>query len=323
MQTLNWRGLRLIIQSHNVQLAPHQLELRQCRRDDCEPGPPVLMLAGFLGTVDSFFPHKGEEGGLAPFLASLGYDVYIAELRGRGKSWPATGAQSDWGLHEAIVEDIPAHLQTVDKLRPGEAQFWLGEGLGGVLLTAAYARLEALSAPLLGLVHLGAARRRRLDSPAKRWRYRVWASALGASRLLRGYAALPGGDPARRETRTTLVQWKEWLSRENWLDPLDDFDYYEALQHKELPASLYLANRPAALWGNIDDCRRWVDELGPHDARLLTVGKAQGNRRNYSQAELLQHPTACEDHYLQLQAWLEEQARAPLRTPLAVAASAQ
>lgn len=317
MQSLNWRGTRLIVQPHNVQVGSNQLELRQCFRDGKETGPPLLMLAGFLNTSDVFLPHQNN-GGLAPFLASLGYDVYLAELRGRGNGWPAVGPRADWGLHQAICEDIPAHLETIEKLRPGEAQFWLGEGLGGVLLTAAYARLDALSAPLMGLVHLGAARRCRIDSWTKALHHRSWFLGTGLTRLFRGYAAFPFGEASRRETRASLANWQEWQCSDEWLDPVDGFDYREALRRKELPPSLYIANRRSVLWGNIGDCRRWVEELGPHDARLVTVGKSEGNQRNYSHSDLLQHPAACSDHYLQLQAWLEEQtpgavSPAPLR----------
>lgn len=303
MKMISWRGIRLHIQSHNVQVGSQQLELRRCYRNS--GGPPVLMVAGFLNTIDVFLPRKGE-GGLAPFLASLGYDVYLAELRGRGSSWPAISGSADWGLHEAICEDIPAHLQMIQKLRPGEAQYWLGEGLGSLLLAASFARLSELPVPVLGMIHIAAFRRFSLESKRQSGPYRSWSLLASLASLFCGHVTLPLSDPRRRETRRTLAAWKHWHNSEEWLDPRDGFDYGQALRSLQLPPSLYVANRESALWGSAADCRQWVKELGPHDGRLVTVSKQGGNQRNYSHMGLLRHPGACDDHFVQLQAWLEE-----------------
>ena len=52
-----------------------------------------------------FYTEKGK--GLGCYLAEQGFDVYVLDLRGRGKSTPLINAESDYGQHEAITHDIP------------------------------------------------------------------------------------------------------------------------------------------------------------------------------------------------------------------------
>lgn len=308
MQNITWKGTRLRVQTYNVMVGSSQMELRRCYRD--ANATPILMLPGFLEDAGVFFPPPtggiNSEAGLAPFLASQGYDVFIAELRGKGNGWPAINRNSRWGLHEAISEDIPAHLAMIDRLRPGAPQIWLGHGLSSLLLTAVYARNPILTVPVLGMVHIAAARRVSLDCRAKRMAYRLWATSAATSQIFSGYVSRAFTKNAARETSASLKQWKLWQHSAKWLDPVDDFDYSAALQQHHLPASFYIANHPQSLWGNAQDCRRWIDELGSHDARLMMISKSGGNLRNYSDRDLLQHPGSCEDHFQQMSDWLNE-----------------
>ena len=306
MHNITWSGIRLRTQSYNVLVGEHQLELKRCYRD--VSGIPVLMVAGFLENSQVFLP-SNTQAGLAPYLASLGYDVYLAEMRGKGNSWPNISRRSNWGIHEAVTEDIPAHLSMLEKLRPGVGQFWIGQGMGGLLLSCSYARIQQLQAPVMGIAHFAAARACCLSSWRQTVNYQLWLTGAVLGNVLNGYVGNPFAYPARRETRHTWNVWKRWHRGEEWLDPVDKFNYREALQHKALPPSLYFANHEKDLWGNINDCRAWVHELGPHDGRLVTISKPGGNSRNYSSRNILRHPAGCEDHYLQLQSWLAEQAQ--------------
>lgn len=305
MHTISWRGTRINIKSQTVQVASHQLELRRCFREGKEPlGPPIVAVAGFLETIDLFFAAKGE-GGLVPFLAALGYDVYLLELRGRGRSWPTTGKESDWGFEQNIEEDLPAHLQAIARLRPGEPQFWLGQGTGSLLLHSLYERRPKGSPRVLGMIHFAANRALTLDSRRKSLAYRHWWFSMRTMALFLGYVGRPFSDPPHRETRQSLLTLRQW---EQETMPV---------QNGDLPPSLYFASEQAPLWGNPGDCRRWIHSLGPHDARLMAVGKQGGNRRNYSHRELLQHPDACDDHFLQIQQWLDERVVAVKSKPAA------
>lgn len=336
MQTMTWDGVQLQVHSYNVQVGTSQLDLRRCFATDFASndqskkdavaaekwvvkGTPILLLSGFLDNSDIFLPHAPSlqnKRGLAPFLASKGYDVFLADLRGKGNSWPRTNRRADWGLHEAICEDLPAHLAMIEKLRPAAPQFWIGQDLGSLLLLATYSRFfseningQSLSAPVLGMAHFSASRRRVEDNWLRKQKYHSWNMYCAFSRLMAGYVGFPFGRGSKRsgrETKSAFQTWQQWQVTEQWLDPVDGFDYRQALASSPIPSSLYFANDQQELWGAPTDCRALIRELGDHDGRMIIVSKKGGNDRNYSDTELLRHPASCEDHFVQLEQWLAE-----------------
>lgn len=124
-----------------------------------------------------------------------------------------------------------------------------------------------------------------------------------------------------RETRSSLDWLLDWQHADDWLDPVDGFDYAAALEALPPPPSLYLINERASLSGRVEDCRRWISEMGAHDARIVSVGRRGGNQRNYSHRELVQHPAAVDDHFLQIGDWLQE--RIPSFSPSSLASKAR
>ncbi|GAB1257945.1 alpha/beta hydrolase [Aurantivibrio plasticivorans] len=303
MQNITWNGTRLRVQSYNVQVGAHQLELRRCFRQ--ASGVPIFMVPGFLESTQLFLPSKGL-GGLAPYLANQGFDVYLAELRGKGASWPSASRAMTSGVHEAICEDIPAHLGMLEKLRPGEPQFWLGQGLGSLLLLGSYARIAQLMAPVAGMIHISPGRHCSLHGWRKALSYQAWSSLLKLQSLVLGYCKSPFSDPVKAETKATLDAIQKWHTAAEWLDPVDGFDYRQGLRDKLLPPSLYVANRKNALWGNVDDCRLLINELGEHDGRMIVISKQGGNLRDYTSTAMLKHPKSCIDHFEQIHTWVEE-----------------
>ncbi len=251
-------------QSYTVQVGEYQLALHRWYRRE---GTPVILLPDFMEDRRVFLP-QGNQASLATHLADRGHDVFILELRGKGTSWPQPSRHSHWSTHELVCEDIPAQLAMVERLRPKAPQYWLGRGFGGVLLAASYLRIESLAAPVLGLVHMGVARRLELLDfnralAYQRWQVRAWlAHAVGGqvnAFFSKAYAP---------ESGDCFHAWCHWHNSEEWQDPKDQFDYLWAAQNKSLPSSLYLA-RQKGLWGQVQDCRNWIQELGGHDARLL------------------------------------------------------
>lgn len=305
MTSFAWRNALLSKTTYRVQSGGHQLSLQRCYRN--EQGIPIFMVAGF-GQSNELFWGDGSDSGLAPYLADRGFDVYVAECRGKGASWPRVNRQSDWGLHHIITEDIPAHLAYLAKLRPGQAQFWLGHGLGSVMLSAAYARMDLLPTPLLGMIHFAAARRCQLEGLAKTLSYMFWQAHNNLLCVLLGRA---GFSDKRAESSRLSQELQGWASQPDWLDPLDGFDYRRALRRKGLPPSLYFSLDSSNLWGQIADTRLWLQELGHHDAQLVGVSRRGGSRHNYNQTSLLTHRSACEDQFLVLQNWLDRKQKGP------------
>lgn len=304
MSNFSWRSALLNQTSYTVKSGEHQLNLRRCYRH--KDGIPVLMVAGAQECGDIFWPNT-DEAGLAPFLADCGFDVFVADLRGKGISWPSVSRHSDWGLRALIEEDIPAHLAKIAKLRPSAPQFWIGHALGSLLLTACYARLDILPAPVVGMIHFAAARRCELSSLLKSINYARWQSKLNLASLLFGGSSLTLSNSDSRQVMSELQQWH---SSAEWVEQDDGFPYRERLQHKGMPPSIYYSLARNSLWGSVADTRLWMRELGDHDAQLLSLGQANGNSRNYDHRSLLTHRDACDDHFVHLYAWMQLAAKA-------------
>ncbi len=319
MQTLSWNQSHLTYEFHCVkgsgelQLGLHRLYRHSGSREKTESrqsvsGTPVLMLADFTEDTRSFFPNLEQSNsdtrlGLAPMLAAEGYDVFMLDLRGKGRSWPSHNREQAWGLHQAIMEDISLHLSAVARLRPACPQVWLGKGMGSVLLTCAYARLDVLPTTVLGMVHLAPGRRSMLNSLRKTLRDMTWrglqlgASAFGGRIDNAALGPAPEGAQLARE-------WRNWRMSTDWRDPADGFNFGLALANKTLPPSLYLCPRKNHAPGDLADCRHWLEELGAHDAIVLSIDKHSGNQHNYSARELLTHKDAINDHLQNLHHWL-------------------
>ena len=97
-----------------------QLHLRRLWTGDKGAGQPVLMFHGAAEDGHIFYSHSGL--GLACFLARNGCEVFVPDMRGKGKSWPAINQNSDFGFHEIVTEDIPALAATVKRLGGGREQ---------------------------------------------------------------------------------------------------------------------------------------------------------------------------------------------------------
>ena len=105
-----------------------------------------------LKTAVFFIPKKGK--GLACYLARQGFDVYVADLRGRGKSKPAIDKDADYGQTEAITQDLPAFIRYVFE-QTGQNMHLVAHSWGGVLLASTLARFAELRPKILSKVCFG------------------------------------------------------------------------------------------------------------------------------------------------------------------------
>jgi alpha-beta hydrolase superfamily lysophospholipase len=113
----------------------HKLHLRHIYNET--DGPPILMVHGAVENGKIFYTDNGN--GLGCFLAKKGFNVYVLDLRGRGKSTPLINADSDYGQYEAITHDIPLiinHIVDVTKQRV----HLISHSWGGVLVASVMTR---------------------------------------------------------------------------------------------------------------------------------------------------------------------------------------
>lgn len=84
-------------------------------------------------------------------LARAGYDVFVMDLRGHGKSRDF-GAPVAASVEEHVTEDVPAAVNEMADVRGEEGLFLVGHSLGGLL---AYASSPRLGRRVRGVVSLG------------------------------------------------------------------------------------------------------------------------------------------------------------------------
>ena len=84
---------------------------------------PVLLVHGTFSNRN-FFLGTGERG-LAHYLASRGFESWVAELRGHGRSG-AAGKGTAWRFEDWILRDAPALLRGVRDASGSESVAWIG-----------------------------------------------------------------------------------------------------------------------------------------------------------------------------------------------------
>jgi pimeloyl-ACP methyl ester carboxylesterase len=283
-----------------------QLHMRRLWTGEKGTGEPVLMIHGIAEDGHIFYSHSGL--GLACYLARNGCEVFVPDMRGKGKSWPSINQHSEFGFHEVVTEDIPALAATVSRLSGGREQTWITHSLGGVLVAAALARRGQEGFGVRQIAHFAARRLIRTTGFRRRLMVDLLWNRIGRVAVsFEGYlpaAALGLGTAA--ESRRCFLDAIEWSTREQWIDAEDGFDYGATLARGRWLRSLYFASATDRAFGSADDVRDFMHELGRHDGRMLVLGRAGGNLRDYSHTGMLLNPEAEADHFPQLLDWMRE-----------------
>ncbi|MEC7119468.1 MAG: alpha/beta fold hydrolase [Pseudomonadota bacterium] len=270
-------------------------------------GQPVFMLHGSVGSGNIFYSKSLK--GLAPFLAEQGFDVYVADLRGRGQSTPPVSARSNNSQYQAIVEEIPAFLAQIRELRGQDVQIHaVGHSWGGVLLLAYLARFadEKLgSMSFLGSKrHVSVINRDRLVGLDLMW-------GLLGSMYTRRYGYLPakklklGSDD---EAAEVYQQCRAWVyAKHTWIDPTDQFDYYAALTHAQnIAPTLYLAGKKDTFLGHPKDVRQLMRDVGQPQDEFRLLAMSQGYRKDYGHIDMCTAPEAVNDHFIEIADWISQ-----------------
>ena len=284
-----------------TEVGPHQLHMK--RYFSNPNGRAVWMIHGSIENGHIFYSKNGK--GLAPFLAIHGYDVFVADLRGRGKSTPPINSSSSWGLKENLEEDFPAYLNKIKEIKGERPIHWMAHSFGGVLQLAFLARYSS-PLPVASLTFFGTKRRIETFSLGKLLQVDVVWDSL--SRLLvKKYGYLPskqmrmGSD---NETKLSHRETNQWVKEKYWLDWRDGFDYGKALRQQKLPPALYLTGSHDKVLGTPTDVQQLMQETGADNAVIQVVGKKEGFNHNYDHISLLTHPAAPDDHFQMVLGWL-------------------
>ncbi|MTI19520.1 alpha/beta fold hydrolase [Fulvivirga sp. RKSG066] len=263
------------------------------------------MLHGSIENGRIFYSKSGK--GLAPYLAKQGFDVYVADLRGRGNSEPAIDKGHTYNQTDAILGEIPAFLNEIDTLKKGMPIHALAHSWGGVLLLSYIARFN--DARIRSMVFFGTKRRIKVINWDRIWRVQILWNKIGHLLIAKhGYLpAVKYGFGSDNEPKEFYRQVKEWAIRGPWIDEQDGFDYANILQNKTVPPTLYLTGANDTHLGHPKDVKRLMLEVGnkPSDT-IKIIGKANGYAHNYDHINLLTHPLALNDHFPEVVQWLRK-----------------
>ncbi len=268
-------------------------------------GPPVLMLHGSIENGRIFYSKNKK--GLAPYLAQNGFDVYVADLRGRGESRPLVHRGSRYGQTEAITEDIPAFINKICQIRGNIPQHWIAHSWGGVLFASYLARFKEHRDLVHSMVFFGTKRSISVTHLKKLIMMDLFWGPV-ARFLVKCFGYLPikqlglSSDNETDRFHKHILLWATHPSA--WVGPDDKFDYAKAVQKITLPPTLYFAGIADSYLGHPKDVHRFLKETGAQNAEYRLLSKANGNLQDYDHIDMLTHPDATRDHFPQILQWL-------------------
>jgi predicted alpha/beta hydrolase len=111
------------------------LALYRYRQD--APGAPAAILCSGYGCNRHFIDFDDRHS-LARFLSRRGFDTWVVELRGRGKSHPLPGcrAPDHWTFDDLAHIDVPTAIEYVRRTLGHGRIAWIGHSMGGMVLYA-------------------------------------------------------------------------------------------------------------------------------------------------------------------------------------------
>jgi len=199
-------------------------------------------------------------------MARSGWDVYVADTRGKGFSLPRLSPQSDWGLQSLLDEEIPAlvsGMQHHDASCAGKPWVAVAEDVAALALLETFASSRTSMAGLQGLLLLHAGH----PVPMADLPYGRLLPTLGAAHLrLTGYARSPWLPGGAGESRQRFRESLAWLAAEPW-KTLGSEPVADGLAGKVWPPTMYLAQEPH--WVSVHAVQSLMASLPSHDARVL------------------------------------------------------
>ncbi|MDO6445901.1 alpha/beta fold hydrolase [Colwellia sp. 1_MG-2023] len=280
----------------------HQLHLRHIVKK--EPGIPVLMLHGTMENGKIFYTESGR--GLGCYLAEHGFDVYVADFRGKGFSKPSLEIDAEHGQWEMINQDIPLFIDFI-KARSKQPMHIICHSWGGVLLKAFLARNPDNVKDIARLVFFGSKRVIHQTHFEKKlkidWFWQWLAPKLAKRKRYIDLVKLKAGSD--NESYLFLLQSIPWLKERLWKDTLDDFNYNEASKAVKWPASWHLTGINDSLLGHPEDVGHFIAESNPQ-AKFSVLSVNAGNLVDYDHINILTHKLAVKDHFPAILTWLNK-----------------
>jgi len=274
-----------------------RLALYRARPDRPRAAPPVLLVHGTFSNRSFFLGSR--DRGLGRFLAGRGFDTWVAELRGHGRSG-AAGRRARWHFEDWIRRDAPALVTRILEATGESRVVWLGHSAGGVIGIAFAGLGHPRSAALAGLVMAG--------SPAPTGlgilQYPIAAGALGITRVFGRFPARLIGIGPEDEHAGIMEQWMRWNLSGRWLGD-DGTDYFANCARVTCPV-LALSGAGDRIWAPPAKCAALALATSSSDRTLTICGRTHGFSEDFGHNRLLVSGAAHREVWPAIAGWLEQ-----------------
>ncbi len=261
-----------------------------------ERAAPVVLIHGTFCQRSFWVSDKGI--GLGPFLRDRGYDVWIPELRGHGRS-PRDRRFRNWTAEDQMRFDIPAIRGLVDD-ETGRRAHWVGHSWGGSAIMGALGAGWLASEEMQSVVVLGANMTegdRWLKKPVPR--AAAWTLLTIVGRVPARLFGL-GPEPESRGYMLDFFRWKgaeqQWRTREGR-------DCWEGIRKATVPLLAFAAANDKS--DPAPGCRHMFDATGSQDKEWVLLGKARGFSRDYEHVQMIVSKAASEEVWPRIAEWLD------------------
>jgi poly[(R)-3-hydroxyalkanoate] polymerase subunit PhaC len=276
---------------------------------------------------------------LARYLVQRGYDVWVVELRGAGRSTRPTwwnGKRYNWRFEDYVSHDAPAALRKVLRETGARQVHWVGHSMGGMI---AYALLMTpVHHKIASAVTIGSPTMSDVGHPALDFGlpYRNLLrfvpsrvplgtlARLGAplapllARLLRPSIAELGWHDGNADVsllRTLMLtavddlpasllrEFARWYDTKAMSDRYGMFDFTEHLERITTPTLIIAGSKDGLTPPR--DLEHVYERIASSDKVFQIIGKHYGFARDYSHADLILGVHAPDDVYPVIFDWLE------------------
>ena len=281
---------------------------------------------------------------LARYLLGHGYDVWVAELRGAGRSMRPNwwnGKRYNWSFEDYVYHDAPALLRTVLRETKHTRVHWVGHSMGGMI---AYAVLMTpMGEKIASAVTLGSPTMSQVGHPLLdvglpyRGLLRLLPDRVPLGTIARITAPLAPllakvlarqihelgwheGNADGRLFRTLMLtavdnipasllrEFARWYELRAMTDRYGMFDFTEHLERIKTPILIIGGSRDGLTPPK--DLRVVYERIRSKNKMFLIIGRETGASNDYAHADLILGLNAPNDVYPVILRWLEKRRQA-------------